>query len=95
MSDESYPHEGQEVICVDTNWVRQPKSVTPVKGRIYTIERICPSLVEGEGLMLDLVELPNNPTSWLTFHFRPTKKRTTDISCFTGLLTTKPVKEDA
>jgi len=78
-------HIGQEIVCVDTNWVHGFVRIAPMKGSIYTIEHI---LSDGDpnGIAFHLNEI-QSVNAWYSFHFRPVKKTKTDISTFTSLLT--------
>jgi hypothetical protein len=84
-------HLGQEVVCVNTEWVNpltegEPR---PVLGRIYTIEGIIPGI---QDTCFYLAEV-KSVTIWYAFHFRPVKKNKTDISAFRELLNPTPTKK--
>lgn len=94
-------HVGQEIICVDTNWVNpiDHRLTYPIKGRIYTIENILADDYDpyDYGISFHLAEIKTS-NAWYAFHFRPVKKKQTDISVFKEILAPtdkKKVLEDA
>ena len=99
---------GQKVVCIndewlDPSWVAVPNR--PVAGLIYTVrghdywdlpdlfvnDRIF--LVEITNPLVDWIECEQREGSFPTWRFRPVVERKTDISIFTQMLRTEPVKE--
>jgi hypothetical protein len=83
-----------QVVCINDDWpfsqaynVWKPPSV-PVKGVIYTPIRVRKEYGAEYYVLAEFIE----PWGWRTDHIRPVIKKT-DISCFTGALTTKKLED--
>jgi hypothetical protein len=84
-------HPGQEIVCINTEWMNGRVSVVPIKGHIYTIENIIDDGDE-HGISFHLMEM-KTINAWYHWHFKPLKKKKTDISAIIELLNPTPTKK--
>lgn len=102
-------HVGQKVVCTkEGGWLMLEAGETgPRNGRVYTIRTISRNLHDGE-LYLRFEEILNpevdyayppddgiNECRFWAKHFRPLRKRSTDLSIFKAMLSPKKQEVEA